>query len=236
MIEDLYFIPILAEALKAPQVEEALRGAFAQIRALGQQPQYKQGLLQFEEFMRRVNDYRQQDQSSSLNETMIRTSMVELATNTFEGTGQERQAILDAISSRRDWKDQYDRLITDIQRHQPAAAVTRVLLLRNGEPLGFVEVAEGTGRGTVNGATPGSYSLQLDTGRVVWEGSLTEEDLVWTKAFPGQPLPLAADTGEQRSRTTQRFDVFSGEIILQVFAGPESGSVEIIVRPSGTSQ
>ena len=234
MSEDLYFIPILAEALKAPQVEEALRGAFARIRSLGQQPQYKQGLLQFEEFIHLVNQYRQQEGSSSLNETMIRTSMIDLATNTFEGTGQERQAILDALSSHPNWKDQYDRLVAEIEQHQRAAAVTRVALLRDGEPLGFVEVRGGSGRGTVNGVTPGSYSLQLDTGRVVWEGSLMEEDLLWTKAFPGQPLSLAADTGEQRARPTQRLEIFSGEIILQVFAGPESGSVEIIVNPSAT--
>jgi hypothetical protein len=236
MIEDLYFIPILAEALKAPQVEEALCGAFARIRSLGQQAQYKEGLVQFEEFLHLVNQYRQQDQSSSLNETMIRTSMIGLATDTFEGTGQERQAILDAISSRPDWKDLYAGLAAEIEQHQRAAAVTRVSLLQDSEPLGFVEVRGGSGRGIVSGVTPGSYSLQLDTGRVLWEGSLLEEDLVWTKAFPGQPLSLAADTGEQRARPTQRLEIFSGEIVLRVFAGPESGSVEITVNPSATSK
>jgi hypothetical protein len=234
MIEDLYFIPILAEALKAPQVEEALRGAFERIRSLGQQTQYKQGLVQFEEFVHLVNDCRQQNRSSPPDEWRIESSMVELATNTFEGTGQERQAILDAISSRPDWKDLYDGLVAEIEQHQRAAAVTRVSLLQDGEPLGFMEVRGGSGRGTVSGVTPGSYSLQLDTGRVLWEGPLREEDLLWTKAFPGQPLSLAADTGEQRARPTQRLEIFSGEIILQVFAGPESGRVEIIVNPSAT--
>jgi hypothetical protein len=232
MSKDLYFIPIIAEALQAPNAEEALCRAFEQIRSLGQKAEYKQGLLQFEEFIRLVNHYRGQGPLISSEETMIKTLMIELATDTFEGAGQERQVILDAISSRRDWKDRYDQLVADIERLNRTTATTRLALLRDGKPVGLVEVIEGLGRGMIDNVTAAHYSLEIESGRVIWQEALTEQDLVWTEAFPGQPLPLAADTGELQTRATRQFNLLAGEIVLQVFAGLESGSIEIIVNTS----
>ena len=208
MSKDLYFIPIIAQALEAPNVEAALHEAFEQIQAMGQKAEYEQGRLQFEAFLELVNQYRE----------------------------HERQAVLDVISSDRRWKDEYDQFISDIERQHSASTTTRITLLRAGAPLGSVEVTDNLGRGRIDHVAPGAYSLQLDTGRVVWEGTLTEEDLFWTRAFPGQPLPLAADMGERRAEVTRRFSIFDGEIVLAVCAGPESGSIEIIVGPSKTAR
>ena len=52
MNDDLYFIPILAKALEQPDVETALRTAFAEIEEAGRQPQYQRGHQQFLRFMR----------------------------------------------------------------------------------------------------------------------------------------------------------------------------------------
>jgi hypothetical protein len=234
MSRDLYFIPILAAALKASNVEQALHDAFGRIRSLGRQPPYRQGLLQFEKFMQMVDDYQGREQSRTPDEPQILASIVALATDTFEGTDRERQTILKAIASRRHWNAQYGRLLADIEQRRRASAVTRVSLLRDGKSLGSVEIRGGSGQGTVGGVAPGLYALKLDSGRVIWEGSFGAEELLWARAFPGQPLPLAADMGERRLQATRGFDIFSGEITVQVFAGPESGTVEITVRPSGT--
>ena len=87
----------------------------------------------------------------------------------------------------------------------------------------------------INGVTPGAYCLRLETGRVIWQEDLGDQDLLWTKAFPGQPLRAAADDGGAHIPATHRFSVLEGEIMLQVFAGLESGSIEITLNPSVSS-
>ena len=54
MSNDLYFLPIIADALRQAEPKEALRAAFEEIKALGQHPQYEQGFLQFQRFMAEV--------------------------------------------------------------------------------------------------------------------------------------------------------------------------------------
>jgi len=235
MSKDLYFIPIIADALKAPNVDEALERAFDKIRSLGRKPQYRQGLLQFEQFMHRVNQY-DEKKSGSRQETVIRTLMVELATDTFEGTDQERQAIMEAISSRSDWEDEYRRLVEDIEQLHRTPTVTKLFLLRDSKPFGSVEVSKNSLGGVIDGVTPGAYCLKLDTGRAIWQEVLAERDLLWTKAFPGQPLRAAADAGGAQAPATRRLSVLGGEITLLVFAGLECGSIEIRLNPSVSSR
>jgi hypothetical protein len=56
MKDDLFFMPIIAEALRQPEKNAALKTAFIRIAALGSQPRYRQGLKQFHRFMRIVGD------------------------------------------------------------------------------------------------------------------------------------------------------------------------------------
>jgi hypothetical protein len=98
--------------------------------------------------------------------------------------------------------------------------------------LTFVEFPDSK---TIDNITPGSYNMAFATGRVIWQGQLTEKDLIWTEAFPGQPLKLSADTGEAEGEPTQETSIFDGEIALRVYAGPESGRIEITMNLSGKS-
>lgn len=51
MNEELYFIPIIVEAMRQPAVEPALRDAFAQIEDLGRDPALRVGYQQYLRFM-----------------------------------------------------------------------------------------------------------------------------------------------------------------------------------------
>lgn len=82
----------------------------------------------------------------------------------------------------------------------------------------------------VDNIRPGPYRLTLDTGRVLWQDVLTEEDLVWAKAFPQAPLKMAAASEEGASSPTRRLELLGGSMVLQVFAGIEHGSIEIEMR------
>ena len=55
----------------------------------------------------------------------------------------------------------------------------------------------------ITGIVPGTYSLRLDTGRLLWTGNLEEKDLIWACAFPTAALPLAADTEEPQGGWSQ---------------------------------
>jgi hypothetical protein len=111
-----------------------------------------------------------------------------------------------------------------------------ILIERKNHLVGSCLFEDFTGRQNVSGIKPGSYQLKLDTGRIIWKGHLTEKDLLWTKAFPGQPLEVAADTGESGSRPTRTVDLPESGVVLRFYAGVESGSMEIEVAKAEPDQ
>ena len=80
--------------------------------------------------------------------------------------------------------------------------------------------------------TPDHYAARMDTGRIIWQGELTEKELIWSAAFPGQALELAADTGEPAARMTREITLLNGELIIRVFPGAESGRLELRIGES----
>ena len=79
------------------------------------------------------------------------------------------------------------------------------------------------------GVLPGLYRLRLSTGRLLWEGRLGEEDLLWRRAFPGECLQLAASTGDGERRVSRRIEMLGGEVVLSLLPGVETGAIEICV-------
>lgn len=77
---------------------------------------------------------------------------------------------------------------------------------------------------------PGFYAISLSSGRVLWEGALSESHLVWSEAFPDKSLQLAADTGGAEILPTFEEDLLDGEIMLRVYAGLESGRIELEMK------
>ena len=170
MSRDLYFIPIVAAALDAPDPAAALRSAFAEISRLGQVPEYRQGLSQFRQFMRVAAD---------------------------------REVSVD------------------------------ILLERNGRPVPVPAMSRVRGRTSAAHLLPGYYRLRLGTGRLLWEGELTDRDLLWNAAFPGKALDLAADTGGAAREPTRRIDLLDGDMVLRVYPGLESGFLDIEIGGDG---
>ena len=78
--------------------------------------------------------------------------------------------------------------------------------------------------------SPGSYTIRLTNGRVLWNGELTRENLLWTYAYPGKELRLAAETVAAEQTPTKIELFLDGELEMSVFAGLESGEMRIRVR------
>jgi hypothetical protein len=109
----------------------------------------------------------------------------------------------------------------------------QLLLEREGQLIGVFSFPGGTGAETVAGIAPGHYQLRTDTGWLIWEGDLSERNLLWAKAYPGQALPMAADTEQAEGHRTNQMDLLNGSVQLRTYAGVEAGSLQVEIRPAG---
>ena len=175
MNDDLFFIPLIADALRQEDVPSALREAFRRIQELGHEPRWETGYQQFLTFMASV---------------------------------QGSQLLLDT---------------EDLDR----PALLELLVEREGTLLATVPVRRHPDRRVVDGIAPGLYRIGLDTGRVLWEERLLPRDVLWALAFPGRPLPMAADTGSPIRQPTREVVLLGGALRVRVFAGIEEGSLEL---------
>lgn len=102
-----------------------------------------------------------------------------------------------------------------------------LVIEKEGEPVKDVLLPALPAVVRLAGVRPGFYQVRLSTGRVLWEEVLTDEDLLWSRAFPGQALKLAADTGADRVWASREFRLLDGEVVVRVCPGLEAGHVEI---------
>ena len=116
-----------------------------------------------------------------------------------------------------------------LQRH-----LLRLVLLRQSHFAGAVELSPAYPLAVLSGIKPGAYQLVDSQGKGLWSTTLLERHLLWGKAYPGQPLPLAADdTNERRQKATISASVLGGRLSIQVKPGLEFGSIELVLAPAG---
>ena len=153
--------------------------------------------------------------------------IAELATGTFTGSTGEERAALEMVLSHREWGDRLQELQTQVNRVSMPPAHLHLELRRDDEVIARVRLEAGEFHQAIGQIIPASYSLALDTGRLLWESVLSREDLVWSAAFPHQALPLAADTGELHCASTRRSNLLGRKLVVAVFPGLESGRIRI---------
>lgn len=192
MRDDLYFIPMIAEALQEPAPKAALIATFERIRAMGKEPRYQQGYRQFMDFM---------DSAASGN-----------------------------------WEDDPEEVGAMILEELGRQLSAEIVVECDGVVVAACSFEQEVGVQTVGDIKPGAYCLRLDTGWLLWEGNLVEKDLLWAKAHPGQDLPMAADTGEPSRQPTREIDLLDGAVVLRVYAGVESGMLEIELKNAGSDE
>lgn len=77
---------------------------------------------------------------------------------------------------------------------------------------------------------PGNFRLSTDTGWTLWEATLTPRQLIWSAAFPGQSLPLAAQTGQASPTPSMEVSLLEGAVTLRAYPGLEGGLLSIAVQ------
>ena len=231
MNDDLYFLPLIIEALQKPESQIALKQAFERIKELGQQPQYKTGFIQFQRFMAEVNkasEIKTEIPDDVIHE-ILQDLVLELTTGQLDDKKESRD-ILNLIISRPEWREEFEKLREEITMPESQFRQTEIIIEKDGKRFGIFSVGKSSNIIKVAGIKPAHYSFLLSTGRLIWEGNLTEKELLWSFAFPERDLEMAAKTDDMIKRTTREIKALKGEVIIRVFPEIESGNLEIEIR------
>lgn len=74
---------------------------------------------------------------------------------------------------------------------------------------------------------PGKYTFILSSGRILWEGTISVQDLVWTEAFQKTSLKMAASTEKPKLKASRKIELLNGDIVARILPGIEKGCIEI---------
>jgi hypothetical protein len=223
----LYFIPIIARALRSEDPKKAMEEAFSEIRELGNQPEYKEGFRQFVEFVNTV--LKPSADESELRIQQIRDAVdrliYDLTTDTLGVDEEQKEALIESIRSIPEWNAEYEKVKELAQAFQAPETPIEIEVLKGDRIIGSCTVSlEPT---TIGGITPGTYTVRFSNGRVLWEGDLSRQELLWAFAYPEKDLPMAAETEPSQREPTKTLSLLSGELIMQVFAGIETGEIRL---------
>jgi hypothetical protein len=214
----LYFIPIIERALRSDDQESAMAEAFEEIERLGKLPQYKEGFRQFQEFIH--------ISLKLSNETrLIHGLMHELATDTYEGGQQKKEALIAALEKFPEWYREYGRIKEEAEAFLSPETPLDVEILKDGLVIGSFPAS--IDAYSISSVRPGTHMVRLSNGRVLWEGDIKKEDIIWSFAFPEKDLPMAAETEPYEKGATRSIPLLNGEIVMEVIPGLESGEIRI---------
>lgn len=226
MSKDLSFIPIIAKALQSDNPKKALLEAFHEIRQLSNRADHKQMYIQFQKF---IDTIYQQTEAKYLekdfSDLVVKELILELTTDTFEGDSKEKDAAIALINSEEKWQDIYNQITKQLQ-DQPEPSYT-IFIEKDSKRINTITLTESVNIYLMKDIFPGHYTIKLNTGRVLWDSEFSDEDLIWTRAYPDIPLKLAADTDDKEASSKREINLLDNKLVIQVFPGMESGTLKI---------
>jgi len=144
---------------------------------------------------------------------------------------EQARAVLDQVGLQPHWQEEFERLCKETSESE-VHRVPEIIIERTGESIASIPWENLPFTHEIGNLKPGTYRVKLDTGRVIWQGELTERELIWALAFEEQALDLAADTREAPARTTREITLLNGDLIIRVFPEIESGRLEVRIGGS----
>ncbi len=223
----LYFIPMIAEALKSNDPQRALKEAFEKIMELGRKPEYQEGFRQFDEFVKAasISFLEKTPGGAEAFQDAIDLLIHDLATDTFEGEKEEKISLIETLKRFPEWYHTYEQIKEASEDFTPPLEPLEIEILKDGKLLGSFPITPNPP--PITPVLPGFYTLRFTNGRVLWEGRIHAEDVFWADAHPEEDLPLAAQTETARAEPTRTIALFDGEIEMHIFAGLEAGVLRI---------
>ena len=225
----LYFIRLLIEAWESEDREAALLETLREIRRLGQKASHKEDYTNFLRFMEGVEEQMLADPASAKSHFryLLENILTAIVTDTWEGSPEDRDAILQLCQEHPALRSELDRVRAELEPLLSPMLPLELELRREGEVQTLVQVPEGARDVSVPDIAPGRYILSLSTGRVIWEGAILPTDVLWTEAYPGRDVQVAAQTGELGREAARVERLLNGELELRLYPGLESGTMRI---------
>jgi hypothetical protein len=105
-----------------------------------------------------------------------------------------------------------------------------IIIIRNEKNIYSIPVEHNSFSTKIKNIKPGQYEVRLNTGRILWQGELSDRELLWTAAFPERDMALAADTVDLPEHMTKEIRLLDGDLILRIIPELESGCIELEKR------
>jgi len=225
----LYFIPIIKKAFEDPEPVEAFRLALQEIIKLGKSSKYKDGYKQFEAFLGSgIGELIKTDKNfSDFQIIVLERLMFRFASNDFIGSKDIKETLLNKIKASPKLKSRYEKLQVELPTYSIDTPLLEVDLFKANNFVGSQSFPKKPGRKYFKTITPGKYILKLSNGRVLWEGAIKAEDVIWQKAFPDRYYAMAAETVKQPTEPTRSLQMLNGQIKLTFEAGLEAGKIRL---------
>jgi hypothetical protein len=223
----LYFIPIIDDAISSDNPALALVRALKKIHDLGMTPEYKDGFAQFRLFMGKIVEAYLEN--SPDHEQLIRedihSMLNDLVTDSFEGSEEEKNALIKSFARSNKWQAEYERMKSNVADFMEPQPLMKIEVLKDDEPIASFTVSEIPIK-LIN-INPGQYTIRLSTGRVLWEDQLLKKHLIWLAAYGDEDLPMAAKTkkDDTSARPTISEPLMGGELTMDVMPSLKSGEI-----------
>jgi hypothetical protein len=221
----LYFIPIIDGALGSKNPESALIKAFIRIRELGMNPDYNKGFAQFRIFIEKI--VKAYVKAFPDRERLIREDIHglinDLVTNSYEGPGGDKEALIEAFCNNDKWRAEYEHIKSELEDFLAPVPPLAIEVLKDGQMITSLPIPEMP----VNlmNIDPGQYTIRLSNGRILWEGILLKKHLLWLEAYGDEDLPMAAKTETDTPQPTLSELLMGGDLIMDVVPDLQSGEI-----------
>jgi hypothetical protein len=221
----LYFIPIIDRALSSDHPEEALKKAFEEIRELGKEPKYKEGFRQFQDFIEMAVKLpgKEPDAKRQRIRDAIYQLIYDLVTDTFEGSPDQKEFLIMALTKNPEWWVEYERIKEEMNSVLFPQPMLEIEVLKEAELIASFPVSE-VPINLMN-IDPGQYTVKLSNGRVLWDGKLLKKHLLWLEAYGDEDLPMAAKTEEDTPQPTLSEPLMGGDLTMDVIPDLQSGEI-----------
>lgn len=228
--KSLYFVPILARAIQSKDQEAAMVTAFDEIIRMGNQRAYKEGLAQFQALIKAAIEPvgKESDEKIQIIKDVIYKIIFNLVTDTFEGNKEHEQNFINALKSNPRWNAEFERIQNEAKACLSPDSLIEVEFIKDDQV--FYSFPLSTNAISIGHIAPGKYTVQMSNGRMLWEGDLMREDVIWAYAYPEKDLPMAAETKPLDQKPTRTIPLLGGELTMKVFAGLEGGRITLKIE------
>jgi len=214
-VNDMYFLPLIAKALRRPDPEKALGDALREIERRAEDNDFRTGWRQFEAFLDEILAICQRRGGDGL-----LCAAIEAATAFDESPQSDIDRLLLGRSDAGAEELRREMLLWQ-RLDQPG-------LILHSDCRADVETWAGDdGAFEFADVSSGLYEILTDTDRLLWSGRLSTSHVQLTPPSSTTPLRMAASTRDGRRTPTLDVPIADIGFALRVYPGHEGGILRI---------